>query len=264
MKASLLFKSVSAWILAITILVSFQSSAAVANKQDTAESKRYFKQGQSHFEKQEFAQALASFQMAYHYKELPGFFFNMAQCQMELGEHKNALKNYGKYLRAKPGASNIQLVERRISEAKTKLGQLKHKPRKRANTSPNPPAKKVAASKARAKTNARASTKASPKATVANRSNPQSPPTRSIAESNNKKDDSHTTQVATAPANILLALVPPASASIEPHYESWWFWGLTGTFVAATASAIIFATSFSNSDPVVVLPSGSLGRIDRR
>jgi tetratricopeptide (TPR) repeat protein len=83
-----------------------------------------FEQAEIHFHVQEFDKALNLYRMAYKIKPLPGFLFNMGQCQRHLGKYKEALFSYKIFLERIPDAPNRKQVEQLIELTKRKLAEL--------------------------------------------------------------------------------------------------------------------------------------------
>src|SRR6516164_1230338 len=101
--------------------------------------------GQSHYNLNEFAEALQDFKEAYRLHPDPAFLFNIAQYERQLGDLDEAIKFYRSYLRNKPDATNAKEVQKKIDELKG-LSDAKRKSKESApagvtapSTSPPPP-----------------------------------------------------------------------------------------------------------------------------
>src|SRR5215471_18685451 len=91
-------------------------SGSVSAEQNDAKT-RYLS-GQSHYNLNEFTEALQDFKEAYRLRPDPAFLFNIAQCERQLGDLEEAIKFYRSYLRNKPDAPNKREVEKKIDEMK--------------------------------------------------------------------------------------------------------------------------------------------------
>jgi len=110
------------WALAILSLAIAGPAWADDPKQ---EAKARYTTGQSHYNLNEFPEALQDFKEAYRLFPDPVFLFNVAQCERQLGNLDEAIKFYRSYLRNKPKAPNRQEVERRIDEMQAAIDAKK-------------------------------------------------------------------------------------------------------------------------------------------
>ena len=256
----------------IALLVSFaligtHAEMALAADLDMARAKNHFKQGQSHYAKGEYQKALERFEVAYSYKPFAGFLFNLGQCHMELKNYEMALKRYNQYLRESPKARNRAKVEELIRQASVKQEETKVK---------------AVAQVVKPKTK----TKTKTKSVVADKSKTKASPkikTKKVAEASAQKSTPAITKVikATPVDDLPLAplvvpaqdplqaatipttgMVASANADSESVYETWWFWSIATSVVAASISAVVLTQASPNQQ--IVAPSGSLGTIDRR
>jgi tetratricopeptide (TPR) repeat protein len=121
-------------VFALCLLtVAAPAATRVAYAEDAAErtAKRHYARGKKLYDLQKFQEALDEFQKAYDAKALPGFLFNIGQCQRNLGDYKAAVFSYKKYLKLDPEADDREQVEtliddlqRKIDEADTNKFQL--------------------------------------------------------------------------------------------------------------------------------------------
>jgi tetratricopeptide (TPR) repeat protein len=109
-------------VLAILLLAIAGPAWADDPKQ---EAKARYTTGQSHYNLNEFQEALQDFKEAYRLFPDPVFLFNVAQCERQLGNLDEAIKFYRSYLRNKPKAPNRQEVERRIDEMQAAIDAKK-------------------------------------------------------------------------------------------------------------------------------------------
>jgi tetratricopeptide (TPR) repeat protein len=91
--------------------------AAAASAADV-DAKKFYELGRSYFEAGQYAEALAAFETAYERKPLPGFFFNIGQCQRKLEHYDLAVEAFERYLREVPAAPNRDAVRELIVEAR--------------------------------------------------------------------------------------------------------------------------------------------------
>lgn len=81
-----------------------------ADDADTRAAKTHFQRGEKLFNLGKFDLALVEYEAAYDRKPLPGFLYNIAQCQRNLGNFKEAIFGYRNYLRQVPDADNREAV----------------------------------------------------------------------------------------------------------------------------------------------------------
>ncbi|MFC1609467.1 tol-pal system YbgF family protein [Myxococcota bacterium] len=204
------------------VVALFSASTAHAN---TRQAKRYFKKAETHYKLGRFEDALEQYSKAYEAKPLPGFLFNIAQCHMELRHYKRALFFYEGYLQEKPRSPNRELVEERMTDARSQL----------------------ATSEAQARSKEEA-----PQETAREEEAPKEEP---------KKQEQERDRIQT-PNPALTAVQPPAPAPGEASfYETWWFWTIVGGITAAGTTAILLTTG---GETRRVLPSRDLETIDGR
>jgi hypothetical protein len=110
------------WALAILLLAIAGPAWADDPKQ---EAKARYTTGQSHYNLNEFQEALQDFKEAYRLFPDPVFLFNVAQCERQLGNLDEAIRFYRSYLRNKPKAPNRQEVVRRIDEMQAAIDAKK-------------------------------------------------------------------------------------------------------------------------------------------
>jgi tetratricopeptide (TPR) repeat protein len=254
-------------MLVTVALVGTHADMALAADVNIARAKKHFKQGQVHYANGEYSGALEQFEAAYSYKKLPGFLFNMGQCHMEMKHFDMALKRYNQYLRESPKARNRAKVEdlmRQATAAKTVLAKkvMTKQPAVQKSKAMSKPivAKKQTVKKVQVK-----SKPALAKAKIAKK------PTGSVIK---VIQATLLDNIPLAPLVVpiqdpaLIALTPSTglvnTMSEEPDsiYESWWFWSIATSVVAASISAVVLTQNSPTQQ--MVAPSGTLGTIDRR
>src|SRR5579862_3647758 len=130
-------RGVSSMALLLAIL-AITATGRTARAAEPGDAKARYMSGQSHYNLNEFAEALQDFKEAYRLHPDPAFLFNIAQCERQLGELDEAIKFYRSYLRNKPDASNAREVQKKIDELRA-LAEAKTKARDGAPTSVIPP-----------------------------------------------------------------------------------------------------------------------------
>jgi len=233
-------------------LVATHADLALAADVNVARAKKHFKQGQLHYGNGEYTEALERFEAAYSYKPLPGFLFNMGQCHMEMKKFDMALKRYNQYLRESPKARNRPKVEDLMRQASTAISAAATKPIKKQATA-TPAVKKPKVVKPQAPLKAAL---------------PVAKPVAKITDSK-PIDDIPLAPLVVAPQEPSLTALTPTtnlvknmSDEADTIYESWWFWSIATSVVAASISAVVL-TQASPAEQLVA-PSGTLGTIDRR
>jgi tetratricopeptide (TPR) repeat protein len=96
------------------VLLLVGSGAAAAD--DTARARQHFETGNRLFEVGEYRKALEEFRAAHVARPDPAFLYNSAQCHRLLGERREALTLYRRFLALDPETPKRALVERQIHE----------------------------------------------------------------------------------------------------------------------------------------------------
>jgi tetratricopeptide (TPR) repeat protein len=91
-------------------------SAQAADLAPKAEAKARFTAGESHYNLNEFSDALREFKEAYRLYPDPVFLYNLGQCERQLNHYEEAGRFYRSFLRKMPKAPNRAEVERKIDE----------------------------------------------------------------------------------------------------------------------------------------------------
>jgi hypothetical protein len=105
-------------VVSLTSVVASEGKAAEKTGSAAATAKACFKRGRTHYQLGEYREALKEFKEAYRLRPDASFLYNIAQCHRQLGEISDAIKLYGSYLREAPDAANRAEVERQIRELK--------------------------------------------------------------------------------------------------------------------------------------------------
>jgi hypothetical protein len=80
----------------------------------------HYKKGRSLYNVSEYRAALDEFKQAYVLHEDPAFLYNIAQCHRQLGNHREAITFYKRFLNESPRAPNRREIERLIGELEEK------------------------------------------------------------------------------------------------------------------------------------------------
>jgi tetratricopeptide (TPR) repeat protein len=76
----------------------------------------HFQQGRRLYQVSDYRAALDEFKRGFLLKDDPVFLFNIAQCHRQLGDRKEALTFYKRYLAGSPDAENRSQVEKLIAD----------------------------------------------------------------------------------------------------------------------------------------------------
>lgn len=121
--------------LALVMLVVACGTAS-AEDAETRQAKQTYKEGVRLYDAHEYKDALAAFKRASRKYESPMLFYNIAQCQRELGDKKAAVEFYKKYLDARPKAADRERIELVIGDLEKSLQEEEDA----RNAPPPPPA----------------------------------------------------------------------------------------------------------------------------
>jgi len=191
-----------------------------ARADDTASAKQQFDEGRKLYNVGDYADALQRFKRAYLIREDPVFIYNIAQCHRQLGQTKEALIFYRRYLSASPKAANRDQVERTISELEhaspvPAAAAPKEPPPAQMTTPPTPPAPAPSPTPAPAPVNLDVAPSSSQTPLVVTATEPTAPPDQP-----------------TAPA--------------KPVYARAWFWGLVGGALVIAVVGAAAAGAFTS------------------
>jgi tetratricopeptide (TPR) repeat protein len=224
------WKIVWLFVPAFLVLVAGWAFAGDAKQ----EAKKHFKLAEQHYKLGRFKDALQEYSIAYELAPLAGFLFNIGQCHRLLGNHERAVFFYEGYLREKPNAKNRNAVLKLIKEGKRELDkELAEQKRLEDEKRKAEEAKRQAAMLAKEREAERERAAAKERMLALERER-----LKALAEARRKEEPK-----------------PPA------FYETWWFWTIVGTAVAAAAGGTIYAVTSGDN---VVLPRGNLGTLDLR
>ncbi|HVU49781.1 MAG TPA: tetratricopeptide repeat protein [Polyangia bacterium] len=204
------------------------------------DAKARYMSGQSHYNLNEFTEALQDFKEAYRLHPDPAFLFNIAQCERQLGDFDEAIKFYRSYLRNKPDATNAREVQHKIDELKG-LSEAKRKSKEGAPqsviapTSPPPEASPHTAPP--------------PAAPIAPLTPPPPPAPASAPPPAAVPELAPATTAASSASPGADLTAKPEGGGSAPIYKQWWFWAGAGAVVVGAVVIAVLATSGSASAP---------------
>ncbi len=105
--------------LTIALLLLALASPAHADNRDKA--RAAFRLGSQHYSLGEYKDALTAFKEAYRNYEDPSFLFNIAQCERQLDQRADAIREYRMYLVYAPDATNREDVRQLIARLEQEL-----------------------------------------------------------------------------------------------------------------------------------------------
>jgi hypothetical protein len=261
---------VVAWALAFTMALTGVTRAGETSREAKQEAKSRFVSGQSHYNLNEFPEALVDFKEAYRLFPDPVFLYNLGQCERQLGHNEEAIRFYRSFLREQPKAPNRQDVLHKIEELEA------------AQKSKPPEAEEAAgATDAAAPPAVEGAAATMPVPAPAAPPHPVIPPPAAAPSIRTEQSASPEAAPATAPdlpSPETAAPLPTAAPVVEdsvggasridlstqataepsaspPIYKRWWFWAATGVAVAG-ASIAIYAASASQGASA---PDSTLG-----
>src|SRR5262245_24016710 len=88
--------------VAVLLAMTLAWAGAATAADGTAAAPAHFKQGRKLYQVGEYAQALDEFKKAYLAREDAAFLFNIAQCHRQLGDNRQALTFFKRYLADAP------------------------------------------------------------------------------------------------------------------------------------------------------------------
>lgn len=110
-------------LLAVCFLLFAFVRAAHADDPSERAAKRHYERGQKLYNLQKFEEALEQYQKAFDAQPLPGFLFNIAQCQRNLGDYDAAIFSFKRFLKLDPETEKREQVEELIDDLETKKAE---------------------------------------------------------------------------------------------------------------------------------------------
>ena len=210
------------------------------------------------FQVEEYRKAIEEFKAAHIEEPDPAFLYNIADCHRRLGENKEALSFYRRFLAlSPPNAPSRAVAERRIAELEAAPGQTAPAPK------PAPAPVHVAPAP-----------KPAPAPTPVERVPPPSPATAATTPPPAPRPPlppapppaaPETTPVATAIANPAPEAAGPGGRGAEPSapfYKRGWFYGVLAAVVIGGAAGA-WALSSSGGNDIPGTPLGNQGVFGR-
>jgi tetratricopeptide (TPR) repeat protein len=224
------------WALAALLLATTGPVWAQDPKQ---EAKARYTTGQSHYNLNEFKEALEDFKEAYRLFPDPVFLFNVAQCERQLGNLEEGIQFYRSYLRNKPKAPNRQEVLRRIEEMQAAIDAKKLASEKPPLTLVPPagsdearvPAPVPSATPAAAPVAPAPTPGAAPVAPVP----PVPAPVSAVAPATSGDTQAGASELRT---DLVAETSSPAPAASPAIYQRWWFWTAAAVVVAGVGIGV--------------------------
>ncbi len=255
------FSTQRRWLAALACLaamgVAGAGGAAEPSRDAKQEAKARFVAGQSHYNLNEFTEALREFKEAYRLYPDPVFLYNLGQCERQLEHHEEAIRFYRSFLREQPKAPNRQEVVRKIEEMEAALKAKEAAP-DRPPLTPAPALEPAAAKVAPPAPLALPPT--TPSVIAEPVPAPPSPaPTAAlpIGAPPVGAEAAAPPALSASPQSIDLSTpsAPEPEASKPPIYKKWWFWTAAAA-VAVGAGVGIYAGTAGDGPSA---PSSELG-----
>jgi len=210
--------------IGVAVLLGPPSSALA----DPVEARKHFELGKRYFQVNEYRKAIDEFKAAHILEPDPAFLYNLAECHRRLGEDKEALTFYRRFLSlSPPGNPQRAVAEKRVAEIEAA----------EANPAAAPPAPSSPAVATPAIVGAQ----------------PRPPPT--IAEPSHMGARSAVTLGASPDAAV--AREPAPVEPSRPFYKRGWFYGVVGVVVVGAVVGIIVASSGGGTE----IPTTPLGNM---
>jgi tetratricopeptide (TPR) repeat protein len=220
--------------------------AAEPAKDAKQEAKARFTAGQSHYNLNEFSEALREFKEAYRLLPDPVFLYNLGQCERQLGHAEEAIRFYRSFLREQPKAPNRQEVLNKISELEESLKNKPAEPDKAiAPPPPLEPAKPVPATVPPPAVAPPPSPPPGASVTIAPA--PSLPATPPVSP--------ESAGATSERADLTAAAEPPPETGPVPIYKRWWFWTAAAAVAVGAGLGIYLATAGGGSSA----PASDLG-----
>lgn len=108
----------SVHVLLLLVLVAAATlGASPPAHADAAQARIHFEKGRTYFQVDEYRKAIDEFKAAHIDRPDPAFLYNIAECYRHLGEPRDALTYYRRFLKAAPASDRSRpAVEKRIAE----------------------------------------------------------------------------------------------------------------------------------------------------
>ncbi len=133
-------RRVGARVAAVLLATALAGSPSAA-RADAAQARAHFEKGRSYFEVDEYEKAIDEFKAAHVEKPDPAYLLNIAECYRHLGEYKQAVAFYRRFLTLAPANDPLRPKSaKRIAELEGKEDEPLHRSAPPpAATEPPPP-----------------------------------------------------------------------------------------------------------------------------
>ncbi|HLK93828.1 MAG TPA: tetratricopeptide repeat protein [Polyangia bacterium] len=113
--------------MAAVLLATALAGAPGAARADAAQARAHFEKGRSYFEVDEYDKAIEEFKAAHVEKPDPAYLLNIAECYRHLGEYKQAVAFYRRFLTLAPANDPLRPKSaKRIAELQGKEDEPPH------------------------------------------------------------------------------------------------------------------------------------------
>jgi hypothetical protein len=209
---------------------------AAEGRNPKAEAKAEVSKAQLHYKLGRFEDALAAYTRAYELFNSPALLFNIGQCHKNLKNYERAIFFFEGYLREERAPEKRALAEELVESSRAELQRLRIEP---------PPPTSVP-------------TPARP---------PSQEPAEAPIDSGALFPAPHAAPIPTpfkepVPPVVDLGPRPPESPPPQPSItEKWWFWTALGAGALVAGGTVAY---YATGTTTTVMPSGTLGTLDRR
>ena len=114
-------KSIITVLALTTLLVGGWANAETAAERD--EAREAFRAGDAAFQASHFEEALAAFERGYQLSQRPRFLLNVAHTQRKLGQDREALATYQRFLLTDPKPEDRAIANEMVTEIEARLAQ---------------------------------------------------------------------------------------------------------------------------------------------
>ena len=119
------------------VFVTLSTGPAFADDRNAA--REAFRRASQHYKLGEFKEALQDFKAAFRAYEDPTFLFNIAQCERQLDQRDEAIRQYKMYLAEAPNAANREEVKAVVARLEHEVEEQRARDRALAAEKATPP-----------------------------------------------------------------------------------------------------------------------------
>ena len=124
-------------LVLLFVFVALTAPPAFADDRNAA--REAFRRGSQHYKLGEFKEALQDFKAAFRAYEDPTFLFNIAQCERQLDQREEAVRQYTMYLAEAPDAANREEVKAVVARLEHEIEEQRARDRALAVEKATPP-----------------------------------------------------------------------------------------------------------------------------